>query len=113
MFVRWKRRQLSERRDWVPPEFSLYAVLVVSHRNNCKPRQKIIRYLAHIKEGYLSETAHQKYFWERVDSHLSDLELDPTSRGEIELKISEKVKRPGEEEIIQLRKDQARSRTMW
>jgi hypothetical protein len=112
MFVRWKRRQLSERRDWVPPEFSLYAVLVEAHRDNGKPRQRIIRYLAHIKEEYLSETAHQEYFWERVDWHLSDLELDPASRGEIESKIGDKVKRPSEQEIMQLHKDQARLRAM-
>jgi len=99
VFVRWKERTTKRGRVF-------YAVLVESQRENGKPRQKVIKHLAHIAEKYLDATAHQEYFWQRVDWYMDDLALSTETRKTIEGKLIAKVKRPTEEELVQLRKEQ-------
>ena len=102
MFVRWKRRQL--RRSRVP-EYVRYAVLVRSNRVDGKPRQQVIRHLAHIREKYLTATAHREWFWERVDWHLGDLGLDEKARQSIERTLLPVVPRPTAAELDRLQAD--------
>ena len=83
----------------------MYAVLVESGRVNGKPRQKFVRRLASIQERYLMATAHREYFWERVDWRLKDLKLDADQRGRVIAALENKVARPSEAEVIQLRRE--------
>lgn len=108
MFVRWKRRQLCRKPRWAKPEYVRYAVLVESARVDGKPKQKIIRYLAHIKEKYLTATAHQEWFWIRVDAHFSELGLEPTVQTNLEDSLLRVVVRPTTTELAQLAVDRAR-----
>ncbi|MCL6558335.1 MAG: hypothetical protein K6U74_05950 [Firmicutes bacterium] len=95
MFVRWKKRVTKK-----GPVF--YAVLVECRRVGGKPRQRVIKHLAHIKEKYLGETAHQQYFWQRVDFWLDSLEVPAETRKSIEEKLTPIVHRPTQEELVKL-----------
>ena len=111
MFVRWKRRNTNPKRTRGWPglaEHSLYAVLVRSDRVDGKPRQRVVRYLAHIGEQYTGATAHQQYFWERVDAQLDDLGLDDAIRQSVTSSLIEVVPRPSSQELAQLKRDQER-----
>jgi hypothetical protein len=106
MFVRWKRRE--RRRDKHLCPFVRYAVLVKSERVDGKPRQRIVRYLAHIGESYLDATAHQQYFWDRVNPQLDDLDVDSTTRQSLEAALLAVVGRPTQAQLDQLDLDRRR-----
>jgi hypothetical protein len=94
MFVRWKRRRLQRRNEWSPPdERVLYAVLVESARVDGKPRQRLVRYLAAIREGDLERPLTVERFWRDVDRALDTLALDD-QRSSIEGRIAATVPRP-------------------
>ena len=73
---------------------------------NGQPRQKVVRYLAHIKEKFLWAPAHRQWFWECVDWHLDDLGLDAPMRQRIEETLITVVPRPTPAELEQLERDQ-------
>jgi hypothetical protein len=94
VFVRWKRRPLQHRHEWSPPdEQALYAVLVESARVDGKPRQRVVGYLAAIREGELASALAVERFWRDVDRVLDTLALDD-KRPSIEGKIAATVPRP-------------------
>lgn len=96
MFVRWKRRKRTKRnRDTGKVVFS--AVLVESYREDGKPRQRHIRYLASVRPEYATAHAWRVLFWRNADWHLDDLGLKGSERTAIEAKLLEVVKRPNEE----------------
>ena len=90
MFVRWKSRQLT-RTESGAPERSLYAVLVECRRIDGQPRQKVIKYLAHINEEHLDTPRECKAFWEQAKQSLDSVDFEPGVRRRIEGKIAEVV----------------------
>lgn len=94
MFVRWKNRTLAKRHGAVPAERSLYAVVVKNQRIEGRTKQKVVKYLAHISERCLMDPQHQANFWQRADQALSEIEMAPEQRAEIEEKLRVVVARP-------------------
>jgi hypothetical protein len=95
VFVRWKRRPLRRRRESSPPdEHALSAVLVESHRVDGRPRQRVVRYLATIKEGQIADPLSTDRFWRDVDKGLAELELDDDQRRAFETRLEATVPRP-------------------
>lgn len=94
MFVRWKNRTLAKRHGAVPAERSLYAVVVKNQRIEGRTKQKVVKYLAHISERCLMDPQHQANFWQRADQALSEIEMTPEQRTEIEEKLRVVVARP-------------------
>jgi hypothetical protein len=94
MFVRWKNRTLAKRHGAVPAERSLYAVVVKNQRVEGRTKQKVVKYLAHISERCLMDPQHQANFWQRADQALSEIEMTPEQRIEIEEKLLAVVARP-------------------
>ncbi len=90
MFVRWKTRQLT-RTESGAPERSLYAVLVECRRVDGQPRQKVIKYLAHINEERIDTPRECKAFWEQAKQSLDSVDFEPGMRRKIEAKIAEIV----------------------
>jgi hypothetical protein len=103
MFARWKKRTTVQRRKrWAPPSRTTwYAVLVQSQRIHGTPRQKIVRLLASIQEENLQHPAHRRQFWQHVDRHLAELDLDATTRQHIAEKLCLTVPRPTAAELEQ------------
>lgn len=113
MFIRFKKRELRGVSKWAPKECALYAVLVESRREDGKPRQRVVRYLAHIKEKYLEATAHQDSFWARVDWHLNDLGLEGEAREAIERRLLQTVKRPTAADLERLKWERKAIERWW
>jgi hypothetical protein len=90
MFVRWKSRQLT-RTESGAPERSLYAVLVECRRIDGQPRQKVIKYLAHINEEHIGNPRECREFWERTRQSLDSVDFEPGVRRKLEAKIAEVV----------------------
>src|SRR5687768_5228530 len=90
MFVRWKSRQLT-RTESGGTERSLYAVLVECRRIDGQPRQKVIKYLAHINEEHLKSLKECRAFWEQTRESLDTVEMEPQLRRKLEAKIAEVV----------------------
>jgi hypothetical protein len=53
MFVRWKSKLLVQRQDEILPDRLKYAQLVETSWKTGKPRQKVIKYLASIRESQM------------------------------------------------------------
>ena len=100
MFIRWKARTLRKPGSSGLETRSLYAVLVESRRVEGRPRQKVVKYLAHLNEDQKHDDEHRRLFWERVDEKLATLSLAPRERTEIEEKLSEVIARPGTPEHL-------------
>jgi hypothetical protein len=95
MFVRWKKRQLSnEIGDIDSSNMSLYAVLVENSRIDGKTRQRVVKYLGYINEVHLSDTQHQERFWQQVMSNLDGMELVQSQHVKITAKLAEVVPKP-------------------
>lgn len=90
MYVRWKIKKLTGKRK-SNGERSLYAVLVASERRNGQPRQKVIKHLAFINEGHLTNAEHQLRFWRQVDLALSTVPMSSEVRANVESKLKEVV----------------------
>ncbi len=90
MYVKWQRRP-RKRTDGSP---LLMAVLVESHRVDGKPRQRVVAYLAGIRERFVGEREDKHdEFWRSVDAHLDALGLDAETRARIEASIAKRVAR--------------------
>jgi hypothetical protein len=95
MFVRWKRNTRSKRKfknQYVL--HTLIAVLVECKRENGKIKQNYLGYLASIRENLLDSTCSQKLFWGKINSRLSELEIDEQTRQQIIVRIQEVVPSP-------------------
>ncbi len=90
MYVKWQRRP--RKRTGGSP--LVMAVLVESHRVDGKPRQRVVAYLAGIRERFIGEREdeHNK-FWRSVDAHLDALGLDAETRAKIETSVARTVAR--------------------
>jgi hypothetical protein len=55
-----------------------------------KPRQKVIKYLASIRESQMESLDHRRQFWKTVQSKLGELELDPDLEKQIKVRKPEK-----------------------
>lgn len=104
MFVRWKNRRCKDWRDWhgrVDQTFSAY--LVKSVRVNGKPRQKVIAFLASVREFALdcpwtsgeekircNRTA-RALFWEQVEARLAQIALMEENRQEVTASLTRVV----------------------
>jgi hypothetical protein len=76
MFIRWNRKLLAQSNPLEPMRYLLSAVLVESHRENGKPRQRVLKYLASIQEDHLESREHRARFWETVEEQLSGFEAE-------------------------------------
>jgi len=94
MFIRLKRRLLALRTPRSPFQYALDAVCVQSLRKDGKPRQKVIKHLAQIKEDDLDDPQHQMRFWKQVEQNLDTLGLEPEIRQSLEEKLRKKVAFP-------------------
>ena len=108
MFVRWKRHKRRSRKQsepdgkggwkWIEePRFLLSAALVRSERVNGKPRQRIVAYLASIRENLLGETWPRIWFWDSADKALAG--LADNDRQKCEAALLSRVRRPTAEEV--------------
>ncbi len=90
MYVRWQRR-LRKKCGGSP---LLTAALVENRRVDGKPRQRVMAYLAGIREKFIGEREKEhRQFWRKVDERLDDLGLDPATRTRIEGNIEARVAR--------------------
>ena len=105
MFVRWKYRPARRVKSWsVPDERIRYAVLVESRRVEGKPRQRVIRHLAAIRDGDLRHPMTVDRFWTQVDGHLGELGIHGAARLAMEATIAERVSRPDPEALAEHRR---------
>ena len=110
MYIRWKLKPrgpkwgYDEQHIWrsgVTHETQLFiAYLVESKRIDGKPRQKT-KYLACIREKYLSAPAHQAHFWKNAHAALEDAHLPVDQRATIETALLQRVSRPSPEALTQ------------
>jgi hypothetical protein len=94
MYVRWKVRKLSRRGKLGPARRAFYAVLVECRRVDGQPRQKVVKYLAHINEQDLGVADSRRLFWEQANEGLGTIEMTVDERAKIEEKLEEVVARP-------------------
>ncbi len=107
MYVRWRSRP----RTRLPRSPLLTAVVVACRRVNGKPRQRVVAYLAGIREKFIGEHERQhEKFWNRVDARLDELALDPATRANIEASIAARVPRVTDEDQAQFAAEAARFR---
>jgi hypothetical protein len=92
MFIRWKRKLLTQTHPLECMRYSLYAVIVESYRQAGKPRQRNVKYLGYIPEGDLEDKNERLRFWSQVDRQLADFE--PETRDYLETALQKKVARP-------------------
>ena len=91
MFIRLKRRLLAQRTPISPEKYALDAVCVKSLRKDGKPRQKVIKHLAQIREDHLDDPQHQMRFWEQVKQNLNTLKLEPEIMQSLEERLRKKI----------------------
>lgn len=90
MYVRWQRR--TRKRYGKSP--LVMAVLVESRRVDGKPRQRVVAYLAGIRERSIGEREKEhREFWRKVDERLDELRLDRETRERIETILEARVAR--------------------
>jgi hypothetical protein len=95
MFIRWKIHKRESNLGNL-----LSAVLVQSQRRDGKPRQKILAYIASIREYHVATLPKIRgSFWRNVDKWLDSYGLDHAMRQKLEASIAARVQRPTEEEL--------------
>ena len=94
MFVRWKHRRLRRHHD-----VTHYAVLVENTWYNGATHQRVLCYLAHIRERFRNAPAHRAWFWQRVQARLDGLVLEPNTRAAIEKRLAKTVPPPTSAEL--------------
>ena len=98
MFIRWKRRRNLKQESF--PN-SLYCVLVKSVRVNGLPRQKIVCYLGHIREGRKNDPDKKAHeinsrvrFWDSTRPRLKAVPMSRAERARIIKSIEAVVRQP-------------------
>ena len=86
MFVRFKRVTLSPRYG-IEHRYSIHAVLVESYRDKGKPRQRVLKYLASVKERDFFNPAKRTSFLDVVRKRLDQLDLDPRTIAELKVRL--------------------------
>ena len=123
MFVRWKNRQCKDWREWHRRvDRTLSAYLVKSISVNGKPRQKVLAFLASVREFQLhcpytqgEEQASRNrtaryHFWDQVSARLSLLELTDEETQILSAQIAQVVPQLSLEERFLCETDLAKSR---
>jgi hypothetical protein len=108
VFVRFKHRPVGANRlrSWSPPnEQRLYASLVEATRVDGKPRQRVVRYLAAIREGDITKPLVADHFWRTVDAALAELDLSTNQREAIASKLAATVARPDPADVERTQKE--------
>ena len=105
MFVRWKHRPAKRIKSWSAPDERIrYAVLVESRRVDGKPRQRVIRHLAAIRDGDLQHPMTVDRFWTQIDDALDELGINGGPRLAMETAIGARVPRPDPEALAEHRR---------
>jgi hypothetical protein len=95
VYVRWKQRPARRGRSWsVPDEHVRYAVLVESRRADGKPRQRVVKHLAAIRDGDLQHPMTVDRFWAQADAVLDELGIHGADRLAMEATVAARVPRP-------------------
>lgn len=105
MYIRWKVKPRAAHWRAKEPVNLYVAYLAESRRINGKPRQTTI-YLASIKDIFFNETAHQHYFWQRINAKLESMQLDEKQLSSIKNALLQRVPFPSQseyEEVLKLR----------
>jgi hypothetical protein len=92
MYVRWKRQLRSGGLNG--GHTSLTAVVVRSERVEGRPRQRIVCYLATIREDRISEGVDLVRFWESVRSHLAAAVPDQETKAHLSAQVAAHVPLP-------------------
>lgn len=101
MHLRWERRITSKKRSIA--QYELVALLVEGSFSEEIENAKVLARLAAIEERFLciriskTRAFHQGLFWAKVDQKLEKLGLEEEVQQAIEVQISEKVPRPGDD----------------
>ncbi len=104
MYVRWRRKQRSDRKKLGP---LLCAELVESRRVDGAPRQRTVAYLGGIREGCIeSALGRHVKFWQDVTERLDQLGdgLTVEEREKIETALAKRVRRVTDAERAELDK---------
>ena len=89
MYIRFKRRKLASKPGHVP-SYSLHAVLVESYREDGKPRQRIVSYLAALPENQFAIDNKRKEFFSKINHRIESLHLDPRTSAAIKVRLIRK-----------------------
>ena len=97
MYLRWKRRWRSRRQEW-----ARYAELVECVWVAGRPRQRVVGYLASLRDPYRDAPAHRQRFWQQVDQRLQALGLAPATQQQVAAQLAQQVARPTPDELAAL-----------
>ena len=97
MYLRWKRRWRSRRQEWAD-----YAELVECVWVAGRPRQRVVGYLASLRDPYRDAPAHRQRFWQQVDQRLQALGLAPATQQQVAAQLAQQVARPTPDELAAL-----------
>ena len=97
MYLRWKRRWRSRRQEWAD-----YAELVECQWVAGRPRQRVVGYLASLRDPYRDAPAHRQRFWQQVDQRLQALGLAPATRQQVATQLAQQVAHPTPDELAAL-----------
>ena len=101
MFVRWKKYKLTGPLKSWRTNFGdgFAAVLVECKRVNGKPRQRVIKHLASIREYGLADdkVGWHTGFWRDVEISLRDIPMSEAEREKIEAALVRRVPKPTKE----------------
>jgi hypothetical protein len=97
MYLRWKRRWRPRRQEWAH-----YAELVECRWIAGRPRQRVVGYLASLREPYREAPAHRQRFWQQVDQRLPALGLAPATQQRLVVQLAQQVPRPTADELAAL-----------
>jgi hypothetical protein len=110
MYIRWqsRKRQTSQWGRYFDGDTHWRAILVESVRQNGKPTQKHIAYLAGFAESAITKPYQQMYIWERIEEKLRKLgnRISSEEGKHIAAILSEKLgKPPAKEERAAMYRD--------
>jgi hypothetical protein len=106
MFVRWKRRPAKRVKSWSTPDEQVWcAVLVESRRVDGKPRQRVVRHLATIREGDFTMPMTVDRFWKQVDAALAAVGISGAVLEAAEGKIAAVVPHPDPEALAAVQRE--------
>ena len=67
-----------------------------------RPRQRVVGYLASLRDPYRDAPAHRQRFWQQVDQRLQALGLAPATQQQVAAQLAQQVARPTPDELAAL-----------